>query len=502
MAEQVKGKISQIIGAVIDVSFDEGTTLPDIYDALEITKPNGEKLVLECQQDIGENTMRCIAMDSTDGLRRGMEVVSTGGMISMPTGNINGRLLNVIGQSIDGIGEIESPVRKGIHAEPPTFENLSTSQDVLYTGIKVIDLIEPYAKGGKIGLFGGAGVGKTVLIMEMINNIAKKYSGMSVFAGVGERTREGNDLLREMIESGVIKYGDEFKESMEKGGWDLSKVDKQALADSKATLVFGQMNEPPGARARVALSGLTVAEYYRDGDEETGGRDILFFVDNIFRFTQAGSEVSALLGRMPSAVGYQPTLATEMGSMQERITSTKRGSITSVQAIYVPADDLTDPAPATTFSHLDATTVLSRKISELGIYPAVDPLDSTSRILTPEIVGEEHYRTAQRVKETLQRYAELQDIIAILGMEELSEEDRKTVHRARRVQRFLSQPFHVAEQFTGLEGKFVNIEDTIKGFNMILDGEVDYLPETAFNLVGTIEEAIEKGKRELAAAQK
>ncbi len=501
MAEKIKGKISQIIGAVIDVAFDEGTILPDIYDALEITKPNGDKLILECQQDIGENTMRCIAMDSTDGLRRGMEVVSTGGMISMPTGNINGRLLNVIGESIDGIGAIDSKVRKGIHAAPPTFENLSTSQDVLYTGIKVIDLIEPYAKGGKIGLFGGAGVGKTVLIMEMINNIAKKYSGMSVFAGVGERTREGNDLLREMIESGVIKYGDEFKKSMEEGGWDLSKVDKKALEDSKATLVFGQMNEPPGARARVALSGLTVAEYYRDGDEESGGRDILFFVDNIFRFTQAGSEVSALLGRMPSAVGYQPTLATEMGSMQERITSTKRGSITSVQAIYVPADDLTDPAPATTFSHLDATTVLSRKISELGIYPAVDPLDSTSRILTPDIVGEEHYRTAQRVKETLQRYAELQDIIAILGMEELSEEDRKTVHRARRVQRFLSQPFHVAEQFTGLEGKFVNIEDTIKGFNMILDGEVDYLPETAFNLVGTIEEAIEKGKKELAAAQ-
>ena len=478
MAEKIKGKISQIIGAVVDVHFDEGTVLPNIYDALEVIKDNGDKLILECEQDVGEDTMRCIAMDSTDGLKRGMEVTATGSMISMPTGNINGRLLNVIGDSIDGIGPIDSPVRKEIHRDPPTFENLSTTTEVLYTGIKVIDLIEPYAKGGKIGLFGGAGVGKTVLIMEMINNIAKNYSGMSVFAGVGERTREGNDLLREMIESGVIRYGDDFKKSMEEGGWDLSKIDKEELLKSQATLVFGQMNE------------------------QSGGRDILFFVDNIFRFTQAGSEVSALLGRMPSAVGYQPTLATEMGVMQERITSTKRGSITSVQAIYVPADDLTDPAPATTFSHLDATTVLSRKISELGIYPAVDPLDSTSRILTPDIVGEEHYKTAQRVKETLQRYTELQDIIAILGMEELSEEDRKVVHRARRVQRFLSQPFHVAEQFTGMPGKFVNIEDTIKGFNMILDGELDYLPETAFNFVGTIEEAIEKGKKELAAAEK
>ncbi|MBO4656017.1 MAG: F0F1 ATP synthase subunit beta [Bacteroidales bacterium] len=502
MSEQIKGKISQIIGAVVDVQFSEGTALPNIYDALEVIRPNGEKLILECEQDIGEDTMRCIAMDSTDGLRRGMEVIATGRMISMPTGNINGRLLNVIGESIDGIDKLESKVRKDIHRDPPTFENLSTSQEVLYTGIKVIDLIEPYAKGGKIGLFGGAGVGKTVLIMELINNIAKKYSGMSVFAGVGERTREGNDLLREMIESGVIRYGEEFKKSMEAGGWDLSKVDKEELAKSQATLVFGQMNEPPGARARVALSGLTVAEYYRDGDEQSGGKDILFFVDNIFRFTQAGSEVSALLGRMPSAVGYQPTLATEMGVLQERITSTKRGSITSVQAIYVPADDLTDPAPATTFSHLDAQTVLSRKIASLGIYPAVDPLDSTSRILTPDIVGEEHYNTAQRVKETLQRYTELQDIIAILGMEELSEEDRKVVHRARRVQRFMSQPFHVAEQFTGLQGKFVNIEDTIKGFNMILNGDLDYLPETAFNLVGTIEEAIEKGEKELAQAAK
>lgn len=502
MEKNIKGKISQVIGAVVDVQFDENVTLPNIYDALEVIKENGEILILECEQDIGENTMRCIAMDSTDGLKRGMDVVPTGNMISMPTGNINGRLLNVIGETIDGIDPVDSPVRRGIHRNPPTFENLSTSQEILYTGIKVIDLIEPYAKGGKIGLFGGAGVGKTVLIMELINNIAKKYSGMSVFAGVGERTREGNDLLREMIESGVIRYGEEFKKSMEAGGWDISKIDKEELAKSQATLIFGQMNEPPGARARVALSGLTVAEYFRDGNEnDATGKDILFFVDNIFRFTQAGSEVSALLGRMPSAVGYQPTLATEMGSLQERITSTKRGSITSVQAIYVPADDLTDPAPATTFSHLDATTVLSRKIVELGIYPAVDPLESNSRILSPDIVGEEHYRTAQRVIETLQRYQELQDIIAILGMEELSEEDKKVVHRARRVQRFLSQPFHVAEQFTGLKGVFVNIEDTIKGFNMILDGELDHLPESAFNLVGTIEEAIEKGNRELNEAK-
>jgi len=500
MTPQIKGTISQIIGAVVDVQFDDKCKLPNIYDALEITKDSGEKIVLECEQDIGENTMRCIAMESTDGLRRGMEVISLGRMISMPTGNINGRLLNVIGDAIDGIGQVDCEVRKDIHHAPPTFENLSTSQEVLYTGIKVIDLIEPYSKGGKIGLFGGAGVGKTVLIMEMINNIAKKYSGMSVFAGVGERTREGNDLLREMIESGVIRYGEKFEESMRNGGWDLASVDKDELAKSQCTMVFGQMNEPPGARARVALSGLTVAEYYRDGDEQSGGRDILFFVDNIFRFTQAGSEVSALLGRMPSAVGYQPTLATEMGMLQERITSTKRGSITSVQAIYVPADDLTDPAPATTFSHLDATTVLSRKISELGIYPAVDPLDSTSRILTPEVVGDLHYNTAQRVKETLQRYKELQDIIAILGMEELSEEDKKVVHRARRVQRFLSQPFHVAEQFTGMKGVFVPIEDTIKGFNMIMDGELDYLPESAFSFVGAIEEAIEKGKKEMETA--
>jgi F-type H+-transporting ATPase subunit beta len=481
------------------VYFDENVPLPNIYDALEVTNEQGNVIVLECQQDIGENTVRTVAMDSTDGLSRGMEVVSTGMTISMPIGDaIKGRLFNVIGNSIDGMPAVSRERVASIHREPPKFENLSTSKEVLYTGIKVIDLIEPYSKGGKIGLFGGAGVGKTVIIMELINNIAKSYSGMSVFAGVGERTREGNDLLREMIESGVINYGDAFKEDMEKGGWDLSKVDHTQLAESQATLVFGQMNEPPGARARVALSGLTVAEYFRDGDEQSGGRDILFFIDNIFRFTQAGSEVSALLGRMPSAVGYQPTLATEMGVMQERITSTKRGSITSVQAVYVPADDLTDPAPATTFAHLDATTVLNRKIAEQGIYPAVDPLDSTSRILNPDIVGEEHYNTAQRVKEILQRYKELQDIIAILGMDELSDEDKQVVHRARRVARFLSQPFFVATQFTGIPGAFVSIEDTIKGFKMILDGEVDEYPESAFNLVGTIEEAIEKGKKMLA----
>lgn len=493
------GKIAQIIGAVVDVAFESEKDLPNIYDALELTHPEGHKIILECQQDIGENTMRTIAMDGTDGLYRGLEVMNSGHPISMPVGDeINGRIFNITGDSIDGLKGVEAKETRPIHNKPPRFEDLSTAEEVLFTGIKVIDLIEPYSKGGKIGLFGGAGVGKTVLIQELINNIALKYSGQSVFAGVGERTREGNDLLREMIEAGIIKYGDAFIESMEKGGWDLSKVDLEALKESKLAMTFGQMNEPPGARARVALSGLTLAEYYRDGDEKSGGRDILFFIDNIFRFTQAGSEVSALLGRMPSAVGYQPTLATEMGLMQERITSTKRGSITSVQAVYVPADDLTDPAPATTFAHLDATTVLSRKISELGIYPAVDPLDSTSRILTPEIVGKDHYETAQRVKEILQRNKELQDIIAILGMEELSEEDKLVVHRARRVQRFLSQPFFVAEQFTGLEGKFVAIEDTIKGFKMIMDGEVDEYPEAAFLLVGSIEEAIEKGKKILA----
>jgi len=497
------GKIVQVIGPVIDVSFEkEGSKLPEIYDSLEIVIENGKNLVIECQQHIGENTIRAVAMDSSDGLRRGMDVIATGSPITMPPGDkIKGRLLNVVGETIDGIGAVGKEGGYPIHRTPPKFEDLSTESEVFFTGIKVIDLIEPYAKGGKIGLFGGAGVGKTVLIQELINNIAIGQEGQSVFAGVGERTREGNDLLREMIESKVIRYGDEFEEDMAKGGWDLSKVDKDALEKSQVSLVFGQMNEPPGARARVALSGLTVAESLRDGDEKSGGRDILFFVDNIFRFTQAGSEVSALLGRMPSAVGYQPTLSTEMGVMQERITSTKRGSITSVQAVYVPADDLTDPAPATTFAHLDATTVLNRKIAELGIYPAVDPLDSTSRILSPDVVGEEHYTCAQKVKELLQRYKELQDIIAILGMEELSEEDKLVVHRARRVQRFLSQPFHVAEQFTGLKGCLVSIEDTIKGFNMIMDGDVDKYPEAAFNLVGTIEEAIEKGEKLLAEAE-
>jgi F-type H+-transporting ATPase subunit beta len=497
------GKITQVIGPVVDVSFeDENSKLPKILDALEITKADGTKVILECQQHLGEKRIRTISMDSTDGLSRGLEVRDLGTPISMPIGDqIKGRLFNVVGETIDGIKALDRSKGLSIHRQAPKFEDLSTSSEVLYTGIKVIDLLEPYVKGGKIGLFGGAGVGKTVLIMELINNIAKAYEGLSVFAGVGERTREGNDLLREMIESGVIKYGEAFKHSMENGDWDLSKVDEVELAKSQATLVFGQMNEPPGARARVALSGLTVAEYFRDGDGSGQGKDILFFIDNIFRFTQAGSEVSALLGRMPSAVGYQPTLATEMGAMQERITSTKRGSITSVQAVYVPADDLTDPAPATTFSHLDATTVLNRKISELGIYPAVDPLDSTSRILSRDILGNEHYDCAQRVKEILQRYKELQDIIAILGMDELSDEDKQVVHRARRVQRFLSQPFHVAEQFTGLKGALVNIKDTIRSFNEIMDGKHDNLPEAAFNLVGTIEDAVAKGAKLMAEAK-
>ena len=502
MAKNI-GKIVQIIGPVVDVSFEQEGNLPNILDALEIKRADGSTLVCEVEQHIGEKTVRAIAMDSTDGLSRGVEVVATGAPIKMPVGEqINGRLMNVTGDTIDGIGALPKENGYPIHRAAPTYDQLSTESEVLFTGIKVIDLIEPYTKGGKIGLFGGAGVGKTVLIQELINNIAIGYSGISVFAGVGERTREGNDLLREMIEAGIVDYGEEFKKSMEEGGWDLSKVDKNALKNSKLAMVFGQMNEPPGARARVALSGLSVAESYRDGDGSGKGRDILFFIDNIFRFTQAGSEVSALLGRMPSAVGYQPTLATEMGNMQERITSTKNGSITSVQAVYVPADDLTDPAPATTFAHLDATTVLSRKISELGIYPAVDPLDSTSRILTEEVVGKAHYETAPRVEQVLQRNKELQDIISILGMDELSEEDKLVVHRARRVQRFLSQPFHVAEAFTGLKGVFVKIEDTIKGFNMIMDGEVDQYPEAAFNLVGTIEDAIAKGEKMLAEAKK
>lgn len=497
------GKVVQVIGPVVDVSFaGENSKLPNILDALTISREDGSKLVLECQQHLGEDRVRTIAMESTEGLVRGTEVVDTGKPIAMPIGEeIRGRLFNVVGEPIDGMPVPKTNKSRPIHSAPPRYEDLTTSTEVLFTGIKVIDLLEPYSKGGKVGLFGGAGVGKTVLIQELINNIAVAYEGFSVFAGVGERTREGNDLLREMIEAGIMKYGDAFKHSMEEGGWDLSKVDMEGLKSSQATFVFGQMNEPPGARARVALSGLSIAEYFRDGDGEGKGKDILFFIDNIFRFTQAGSEVSALLGRMPSAVGYQPTLATEMGLMQERITSTKRGSITSVQAVYVPADDLTDPAPATTFSHLDATTVLSRKISELGIYPAVDPLDSTSRILTAEILGDEHYNCAQRVKEILQRYKELQDIIAILGMDELSDEDKQVVYRARRVQRFLSQPFHVAEQFTGIPGVLVDIKETIKGFNMIMDGELDHLPEMAFNLVGGIEQAIEKGEKMLAEAK-
>jgi F-type H+-transporting ATPase subunit beta len=463
------GEVKQVIGPVVDVSFSaEGSKLPEILSALEITRANGDIIVLEVQKHLGENSVRTVSMEATDGLTRGTKVTDTGAPIAMPIGDaIKGRLFNVVGEPIDGLPAVSKEGGRG-----------------------------------KIGLFGGAGVGKTVLIQELINNIAKGYDGISVFAGVGERTREGNDLMREMLEAGIINYGEKFMHSMEEGGWDLSSVDAKELEKSKATFVFGQMNEPPGARARVALSGLTIAEYYRDGDmnDPQGGKDILFFIDNIFRFTQAGSEVSALLGRMPSAVGYQPTLATEMGVMQERITSTKRGSITSVQAVYVPADDLTDPAPATTFAHLDATTVLSRKIASLGIYPAVDPLDSTSRILDPAIIGDEHYNTAEAVKQILQRYNELQDIIAILGMEELSDEDKLAVTRARRVQRFLSQPFHVAEQFTGLEGVLVPIDETIRGFNMILNGEMDEYPEAAFNLKGSIDDVIEAGKKMIAEA--
>ena len=488
---QTIGHISQIIGPVIDVYFDTKgedpeKVLPKIYEALRVKRPDGRDLIIEVQQHIGEDTVRCVAMDNTDGLQRGLEAMRTGSPITMPAGDqIKGRMMNVIGQPIDGMESLDMKGAYPIHREAPKFEDLSTHKEMLQTGIKVIDLLEPYMKGGKIGLFGGAGVGKTVLIMELINNIAK-----------------GNDLIRDMLESGVIRYGEKFRKAMDEGKWDLSLVDLEELQKSQATLVYGQMNEPPGARASVALSGLTVAEEFRDHGGKNGeAADIMFFIDNIFRFTQAGSEVSALLGRMPSAVGYQPTLASEMGAMQERITSTKRGSITSVQAVYVPADDLTDPAPATTFTHLDATTVLNRKITELGIYPAVDPLASTSRILDPLIVGKEHYACAQRVKETLQHYQELQDIIAILGMDELSDEDKLVVNRARRVQRFLSQPFTVAEQFTGIPGVMVPIEETIKGFNAILDGEVDDLPEQAFLNVGTIEDAKEKGKKLLEAAK-
>lgn len=491
------GTVTQVIGPVIDVSFEGGKeSIPAIYTALQVERDNGEKLVLEVEQHIGEDTVRCVAMESTDGIRRGVKVECLGHPIAVPTGDqVKGRLLNVIGEAIDHLPALKRENLRPIHQPAPSFDDLAISTEILFTGIKVIDLLEPYSKGGKIGLFGGAGVGKTVLIMELINNIAKGHNGFSVFTGVGERTREGNDLLREMIESGVIRYGEKFAEGMEKGEWNLADVDMKQVNNSQSTLVFGQMNEPPGARLRVALSGLTVAEQFRDQDG--GGKDVLLFIDNIFRFTQAGSEVSALLGRMPSAVGYQPTLASEMGILQERITSTKQGSITSVQAIYVPADDLTDPAPATTFSFLDATTVLSRKISELGIYPAVDPLESTSRILDPNIIGEEHYNTAQAVKQLLQKYNELQDIIAILGVDELSDEDKLVVARARRAQRYLSQPFHVAEQFTGLPGVMVPLSETIRGFKMILSGEMDEYPEQAFLNVGTIDEAIAKGKKML-----
>jgi F-type H+-transporting ATPase subunit beta len=464
-----KGTITQVISAVVDVEFENGE-LPAILNALECEN-NGKKLILEVALHLGERSVRAIAMDSTDGLARGIEVLDTGKAISVPVGEATlGRIMNVIGEPIDEKGEIKSQEVAPIHASAPNLVDQATETEILVTGIKVIDLLAPYSKGGKIGLFGGAGVGKTVLIMELINNVAKAHDGYSVFAGVGERTREGNDLYHEMIDSGVINTKD--------------------LSKSKVALVYGQMNEPPGARARVALSGLTQAEFFRDKE----GRDVLFFVDNIFRFTQAGSEVSALLGRIPSAVGYQPTLATDMGAMQERITSTKKGSITSVQAIYVPADDLTDPAPATSFTHLDATTVLSRQIAEMGIYPAVDPLDSTSRILDPRIVGEEHYKVAREVQKILQAYKSLQDIIAILGMDELSEEDKLTVSRARKIQRFLSQPFHVAEVFTGSPGKLVDLKDTIKGFKDICEGKYDHLPENAFYMVGGIDEAIAKGE--------
>ncbi len=458
-----EGRVSQVIGAVVDVSF-EGAELPAILNALEVSRP-GDRLVLEVQQHLGESTVRCIAMDSTDGLVRGMKVKNSGRPIMMPVGAATlGRVLNVIGEPIDEKGPVQTEQYLPIHRPAPAFDQLDPKSEILETGIKVIDLLEPYSKGGKTGLFGGAGVGKTVLIQELIRNIATEHAGYSVFGGVGERTREGNDLLLEMTHSGVI---------------------------SKTSMVFGQMNEPPGARARVALSALTIAESFRD----TEGKDVLLFIDNIFRFTQAGSEVSALLGRMPSAVGYQPTLATEMGTMQERITSTKKGSVTSVQAIYVPADDLTDPAPATTFSHLDATTTLSRQISELGIYPAVDPLDSTSRILTPLVVGEEHYAVARKVQQILQKYKDLQDIIAILGMEELSDDDKIVVNRARRIQKFLSQPFFVAQEFTGTPGKYVRLQDTVRGFKGIVDGDYDDLPEQAFYMVGTIEEAVAQAKK-------
>ncbi len=485
-----KGYIRQIIGVVVDIAFPEGN-LPPIYQALKIPREGQNDLIFEVQQHLGDRMVRAIAMDSTDGLKRGDEVFDTDSPITIPVGPATlGRLINVTGEPIDGLGEIKSDTYYPIHRDPPKLVDLETKAEMLETGIKVIDLIQPFAKGGKIGLFGGAGVGKTVIVMELINNIAKAHGGISVFSGVGERTREGNDLLREMIESKVMNYGDKFDVNK----FDLKEVDHEAIKTSKVAMAFGQMNEPPGCRLRVSLTGLTLAEYFRDE-----GKDVLLFIDNIFRFTQAGSEVSALLGRMPSAVGYQPTLATEMGAMQERITSTLKGSVTSVQAIYVPADDLTDPAPATTFAHLDATTVLSRQIVELGIYPAVDPLDSTSRIMDPGIVGEEHYMIAKRVQEVLQRYRDLQDIIAILGMDELSDEDKVTVNRARKIQKFLSQPFFVAEAFTGKGGKYVPIKDTIKGFKGIVDGEYDHIPEQVFYMAGPIEEVLERAEKQAAA---
>lgn len=498
---QQVGRIVQIIGPVVDVEFSENY-LPPIYQALRITSEGFDvettvDVVAEVQQHLGEGRVRAVSMLPTDGMVRGMKAIDTGGPISVPVGEATlGRVMNVIGDSVDELGAVSSETRYSIHRHAPTFDEQSTKLEMFETGIKVIDLIQPFLRGGKIGLFGGAGVGKTVLIQELINNIAKAHSGFSVFAGVGERTREGFDLLEEFVESGVIDYGEAFmKDKEENGGFNLPMVNKDSLKNSKVSLVFGQMTEPPGARLRVALTGLTVAEYFRDQ-----GNDVLFFVDNIFRFTQAGSEVSALLGRMPSAVGYQPTLATEMGEMQERITSTKTGAITSIQAVYVPADDYTDPAPATTFAHLDAVTALSRQIVELGIYPAVDPLASNSRILDPQIVGDEHYNTAQEVKRILQRYKDLQDIIAILGLDELSEEDKLTVARARKIQRYFSQPFFVGEKFTGLPGQYVKVEDTIKGFREILDGKCDDMPEQAFYMVGTIEQAREKAQKMAASA--
>ena len=498
---QQTGKIVQIIGPVVDVEFSNNY-LPPIYQALRVVSEgfNVETqvdVIAEVQQHLGEGRVRAVSMLPTDGMVRGMKVIDTGGPITVPVGVATlGRVMNVIGDSVDELGAVSSESRASIHRHAPSFDEQATELEMFETGIKVIDLIQPFKRGGKIGLFGGAGVGKTVLIQELITNIATAHSGFSVFAGVGERTREGNDLLREFVESGVITYGKGFNDHMEETGeFDMTRVDKNELKNSKVALIYGQMTEPPGARLRVALSGLTVAEYFRDQ-----GNDVLFFVDNIFRFTQAGSEVSALLGRMPSAVGYQPTLATEMGEMQERITSTKTGAVTSIQAVYVPADDYTDPAPATTFAHLDAVTALSRQIVELGIYPAVDPLASNSTILTPDIVGDEHYNTAQAVKRILQRYKDLQDIIAILGLDELSEEDKLTVARARKIQRFFSQPFFVGEQFTGLKGEYVKVEDTIKGFKEILDGKCDDMPEQAFYMVGTIEQAREKAQKMAAGA--